>query len=141
MIVIDASLAVKWFLPESGADAAADILLSDKAIIGPDMLAVEVHATLVRGANIDKSNRFAAEASIMQFQKMIAANEVQLIRSTPANIERSANLAMDLGHPMKDCIYLALAMERDCELITADARFAEKARGVWPMVRLLGDGA
>ena len=138
IIVIDASVAVKWFLPERGADAAAEILLSDKAITGPDMLAVEVHATLVRGANMVKSNRDAAESFIERFQRMIAADAVQLIRSTPAQIERSANLAMDLGHPLKDCIYLALAMELDCELLTADARFAARAQGVWNKVRMLG---
>lgn len=138
VIVIDASVAVKWFLPERGADAAAEILLSDKAIIGPDMLAVEVYATLVRGANMVKSNRDAAESFIERFQRMIAADAVQLIRSTPAQIERSANLAMDLGHPLKDCIYLALAMELDCELVTADARFAARAQEVWTKVRMLG---
>lgn len=139
MIVVDASLAVKWFLPEAGADAAAQILLGDMAIIGPDMLAVEVHATLVRGANMVKSNRDDAESSIRRFQKMIASGEVALVRSQPNQIERAANLAIDLGHPLKDCLYLVLAMEMDCELVTCDARFAAKAQGVWARVRVLGD--
>lgn len=139
MIVVDASLAVKWFLPEVGADAAALVLLSDKVIIGPDMLAVEVNATLVRGANMVKANRQEAKSSIQRFQDMIEANDVQLMRSTARQIERSANLAIDLGHPLKDCIYLALAMELDCELVTCDAKFAPKAREVWNRVRLLGE--
>lgn len=138
MIVVDASLAVKWFLPEAGADAAALVLVGDKVIIGPDMLAVEVHATLVRGANMVKANRQVAESSIHRFQNMLESNDVQLIRSTPREIERSANLALDLGHPLKDCIYLALAMELDCELVTCDAKFAAKAKGVWERVRVLG---
>lgn len=138
MIVVDASLAVKWFLPEAGADAAALVLLGDKAIIGPDMLAIEVHATLVRGANMVKSNRQEAESAIKRFQNMIESNDVQLIRSTPRQIERSAGLAIELGHPLKDCIYLALAMELDCELVTCDAKFATKAKGVWDRVRFLG---
>jgi predicted nucleic acid-binding protein len=45
---------------------------------------------------------------------------------------------MNLGHPLKDCIYLALAMEMSCDLITCDARFAEKAKGAWARVRVLG---
>lgn len=138
MIVVDASLAVKWFLPEVGADVAALVLLSDDVIVGPDMLAVEVHATLVRGANMVKENRQVAESAITRFQDMIEANDVQLMRSTPRQIERSANLAIELGHPLKDCIYLAQAMELDCELVTCDARFAAKAKGVWDRVRVLG---
>ena len=139
MIVVDASLAVKWFLPESGAEAAAALLLEQDEIAGPDMLAVEVHATLVRGANMVKSNRLEAETAIRRFQAMIESGEVTLIRSLPNQIERAANLAIDLGHPLKDCIYLALAMELDCELVTCDARFAEKAKGVWDRVRVLGE--
>ena len=139
MIVVDASLAVKWFLPEPGAEAAAALLLEQDEIAGPDMLAVEVHATLVRGANMVKSNRLEAETAIRRFQAMIESGEVTLIRSLPNQIERAANLAIDLGHPLKDCLYLALAMELDCELMTCDARFAEKAKGVWDRVRALGE--
>lgn len=138
MIIVDASLAVKWFLPEPGAETAADLLLEQDEIGGPDMLAVEVHATLVRGANMVKSNRFAAETAIRRFHAMIEAGEVTLMRSLPKQIEHAANLALDLGHPLKDCLYLALAMELECELVTCDARFAEKANGVWAGVRVLG---
>ncbi len=140
MIVVDASLAVKWFLPEPSAEAAAALLLEQDEIAGPDMLAVEVHATLVRGANMVKSNRVEAETAIRRFQAMIESGEVTLIRSLPNQIERAANIAIGLGHPLKDCLYLALAMELDCELVTCDARFAEKAKGVWARVRVLGDG-
>jgi predicted nucleic acid-binding protein len=139
IIVVDASLAVKWFLPEQGADAAAQILLSNALITGPDMLAVEVFATLVRGANMVKSNRPDVESAIRRFQMMISMGEVQLVRSAPHNIEHAASLALNLGHPLKDCIYLALAMELECELVTCDARFAAKARGVWDKVRVLGE--
>ena len=139
MIVVDASLAVKWFLPESGAEAAAALLLEQDEIAGPDMLAVEVHATLVRGANMVKSNRVEAETAIRRFQAMIESGDVTLIRSLPNQIERAASLAIDLGHPLKDCIYLALAMEMGCDLVTCDARFAEKAKGVWDRVRVLAE--
>lgn len=138
MIVVDASLAVKWFLPEPGAEAAAALLLEQDEIAGPDMLAVEVHATLVRGANMVKSNRVEAETAIRRFQAMIELGEVTLMRSLPNQIERAANIAIDLGHPLKDCLYLVQAMEMDCELVTCDARFAEKAKGVWARVRVLG---
>lgn len=139
MIVVDASLAVKWFLPERGAEAAAALLLEHDEIIGPDMLAVEVHATLVRGANMLKSNRIEAEKAIRRFQAMIELGEVTLMRSLPKQIERAASLAINIGHPLKDCIYLVLAMELDCELVTCDAKFAEKAKGVWARVRVLGE--
>jgi predicted nucleic acid-binding protein len=102
------------------------------------MLAVEVHATHVRGANMVKSNRPDAETAIRLFQAMIELCELTLMRSMPTQIEQAAKLAIDLGHPLKDCIYLMLAMDMGCELVTCDTRFAAKAKGVWDRVRVLG---
>jgi predicted nucleic acid-binding protein len=139
VIVVDASLAVKWFVPEPESDAAAQLLLENSTITGPDLLAVEVHTTLVRGANMVKSNRREAESAIQRFQAILASGEVELIRSMPPQIAKAANLAIDMGHPLKDCIYLALAMDLGCPLITCDAKFAAKARGVYGGVRVLGE--
>ncbi len=139
MIVVDASVAAKWFLPEPNAEAAAALFdAKDSDLIGPDILAVEVCATLVRGANMVKSNRADAFTKLDKFQSMLEGGDLNIIRSEPDQLQRATRLAIDLGHPLKDCIYLALAMELDCELVTADARFAERAAGVWDKVRVLG---
>ncbi len=139
MIVVDASVAVKWFLPELNADSAAALFDSgDNELIAPDLLVVEVCSTLVRGANMVKSNRVDALSNLQKFQSMLEAGDVNVLRSLPDQLQRAARLAIDLGHPLKDCIYLVLAMELDCELVTADARFAGKAREMWSKARVLG---
>ncbi len=51
----------------------------------------------------------------------------------------AAKLALDLGHSLTDCIYLALAIELACPLITCDAKFAAKARGTYANIRALGE--
>jgi predicted nucleic acid-binding protein len=139
VIVVDASLVVKWFLPEPESDAAAQLLLENSPITGPDLLAIEVHATLVRGANMVKLNRREAETAIQRFQAMLASGEVGLISTMPPQIAKAAALALDLGHPLKDCIYLALAIEMACPLVTCDTKFAAKVRGVYAGVRVLGE--
>ena len=48
-----------------------------------------------------------------------------------------ASLALDLGHPLKDCIYLALAMKIGCELLTSDLRLAAKGQPLWPKIRVV----
>lgn len=141
MIVIDASIAVKWFVEETGSELARKLLLDRQGYLHiPDIFIVEVAATLVREANTNKSGSAFFAAGLARLIDMIERQSLRLERTQPSQILDAGRIAIDLGHPMKDCIYLALAMERGCELITADARFAEKARGVWPMVRLLGDG-
>lgn len=139
MIVVDASLAVKWFLPEPGsADAALVLEQYPGAIVGPDLLGIEVCATFVRGANMVKSNRADALNALGKFRTMIDDGIIGLRRTTIAQQDMAARQAIDLGHPLKDCIYLALAMELNCPLVTCDARFAAKAKGVWDGVRVLG---
>jgi predicted nucleic acid-binding protein len=55
MIVVDASLAVKLYLEESGTEPAFALIEAEAGnISAPDMLAVEVASALVREANIDK---------------------------------------------------------------------------------------
>jgi predicted nucleic acid-binding protein len=61
------------------------------------------------------------------------------MRTDNQALASAASTAIDIGHPLKDCIYLILAMELDCELMTCDARFAKKARDVWDRVRVLGE--
>ncbi len=139
MIVVDASLAVKWFLDEPLSDHAASVLSAHAGqIYAPDLLLVEVTSALVRNANMVKSNRENVEAALDRLGKLIADGDLLTRRSADPLIRQSASIAIALGHPLKDCIYLALAMEMECELVTCDARFAAKAREVWGRVRVLG---
>jgi predicted nucleic acid-binding protein len=139
VIVVDASVAVKWFLPEVGSETASALLMDeDVPVAGPDILAVEVCATLVRGANMVKSNRGDAITNLAKFKSMLDMEAVNLIRTTPDLLHQATTQAIDLGHPLKDCVYLALAMDLRCALLTCDARFAAKAKGVWDEVILLG---
>jgi predicted nucleic acid-binding protein len=140
VIVIDASVAVKWFLPEVGSDAASALLTADDVeLVGPDLLAVEVCATLVRGANMVKANRADALTKLAKFKAMLDMGAVNLIRTSPGLMHQAASRAIDIGHPLKDCLYLAMAMELGCDLVTCDARFMAKAREVWDRVRVLGE--
>jgi predicted nucleic acid-binding protein len=140
VIAIDASLAVKWYLDEPWSDEAEDLFASNAgAVIVPDSFVAEVIGTFVRRANIDKSLRAESESLIGQFTALFDAELISAQRLDPPAIARAAALALDLGHPLKDCHYLALAMEQECELVTCDARFAAKAKVAWEQVRVLGE--
>ena len=140
MIVVDSSLAVKWYLLELLTQEALDLLGEQEGnIVVPGIFVIEVIGALVRRANIDKALRSKSEQSIRQFASLIADGLIAASRVEPEQMITAASLALDLGHPLKDCIYLALAMELGCDLVTADARFAAKAKGVWAGVRVLGE--
>jgi predicted nucleic acid-binding protein len=139
VIVVDASLAVKWYLAEASSnEARAAFERHAGNILAPDIILTEVIGAIVRRANVNKAERAASEAAIAKFIALIAEGFVTVSPTSTTQMGRAANLAIDLGHPLKDCIYLALAMEMGCDLITCDSRFAEKAKGVWARVRVLG---
>ena len=41
-LVVDASVACKWFVAESGSDAAAALLAGDQMLLAPDLIVPEV---------------------------------------------------------------------------------------------------
>ena len=56
-------------------------------------------------------------------------------------LHRAALIALTLGHPLADCIYLSLARELRCGLATCDGKFVERAVRLYPEIRLLEDYA
>lgn len=137
MIVLDASVAVKWFIREISSDLADGLLVGAQPLFAPDLLVIEVAAALVRKANMDTSNRRASEAGLASFGELLDHKIVQIEATQSADLMVAAQLALDLSHPLKDCIYLALAMKMGCDLLTSDLRFANKAQGTWPKLRVL----
>lgn len=138
MIVIDASLAVKWFIDEPLSDEAETLLQEQSgAIAVPALFLSEVCGALVRRANLTPALRPAVDESMARFEAMLAGDAIVVKDMDVADVVAAGQLALDLGHPIKDCLYLQLAMTMDCPLITCDARFAAKAREVWAGVRVL----
>jgi predicted nucleic acid-binding protein len=140
MIVIDASLAVKWFLVEADS-SDANRFLSDFAgqIAAPDLIGIEVASALVRRADSIKAEASDMAVLVDKWAALLTQPAIRLYRGSPRRTREAARLAIELGHPLKDCIYLALARELDCDFVTCDARFAVKGSLIYPRTRTLTD--
>lgn len=136
MIVVDASLAAKWFLPEDGRDAALRFLAryTDR-LHGPDILLTEVSGAIIRRPNIDKP--FRNESLALLAEWWLVWERMATYRATAESVEQASYLAPDLGHPLPDCLYLQLAIEHGCVLATCDEKFRVKALHRYDQVRLL----
>jgi predicted nucleic acid-binding protein len=64
MIVVDASVAVKWLLPEPGGAAAQELLASEERLVAPSLIRTEVAAALARRARFGEIEPRDAETAM-----------------------------------------------------------------------------
>jgi predicted nucleic acid-binding protein len=124
MLVVDASVAIKWFLVEPGDREALALLDGDQSLIAPELVVAEVvNAVWKRliGGGIDRAQAADVPTAII---KLFA--ELRPIVSLAA---RTLEIAAELRHPAYDCFYLALAEERRAKLVTADRRLLSRLAG------------
>ena len=139
MIVVDASIAAKWFLIEQQtAEARVFLTRFEHELCGPDMLRVEVCQAVVAAANARRVTVGQAHAALERWLVRIEEGGLPLHPTDGIAMRVAADLAMQIGHPLKDCIYLVLADRLGCPLATADARFRDRV-GDPARVRLLAD--
>ena len=122
--VVDASVVVKWLVNEDHSEMAADLLDAGSTLIAPALVFAEASNALwamQRRGDISASDLADAVDTL---QAVPVSLPVPMPRLTPA----AARLAVDLDHPVYDCYYLALAVQTQYPVVTADSRFHEKVR-------------
>lgn len=116
-IVIDASVALKWVLDESGAEAAS--ALRDEQLIAPELWLAEAANALLRHARLGEITAAEARARMEEL-----ANASVASLAIEPHIDRALQFATELLHPVYDCLYLTLADHYDTYVVTDDRRFA-----------------
>ena len=119
-LVVDAGVAIKWVIDEPGTAQA--LSLRRHRLYAPDLLVAECANVLWK--KVQRNELTAPEALIAARLLQRADLELMPMR---ALLEPATRLAIALGHPAYDCIYLALAESMSCDLVTADRRLAAKA--------------
>jgi len=119
-LVIDASIAVKWVVEEDGTPEA--LVLRQKAkLTAPDLMIPECANILWK--KVQRNELSKTEALLAA--RLLQGAEIELapMRSL---LEAATRMSIELDHPAYDCMYLALAAETDCRLVTADQRLLRK---------------
>ena len=91
--------------------------------MAPDLLLVEAGNALRRKLK-------GGEISIVQAKAGLAfiSNSVKLRRVGLTVVGRAMEIAHVMGHPIYDCIYVALAEKRQAPLVTNDAELIQRMR-------------
>lgn len=118
-MIIDASVGVKWILPEEDSAKALDLFQQSELIV-PGLFHVEIGNALWRKAQ----NGEVELTTLLPF--LGGVPELVTTLSEVDYVPRAAEIAVELGHPIYDCIYLAMAGDLEMELKTADLKFLAK---------------
>ena len=120
--VIDASVALKWFVDEGDQNLALELTKYETQLLAPDILLAEVANVLrrkVRGNHIPEVQaEEAVQILLRTFPKAIASATL---------LGDAFAISTQMDHSVYDVLYLICALRRDdAKLITADAKFAAK---------------
>lgn len=122
---MDASIAFLWFANEPDRWGAGRLLETESALLAPDLMAVEA-----TNAWWKKLRRREMETADVE---QAVTNLLALgITWTPSAVllRPAARLAVELGHPVYDCMYLSLAAAHAATLATADERLRRGAERI-----------
>ena len=123
LVVVDASVALKWVVAEDGSEAAAR-LLDGRPLHAPPLILVEIANALWV---MQRRGTISADDGADALDRLASAP--WSMPSDPVGLVAQAfRLARLLDHPVYDCVYLALAMEVGAPVITADRRFVSAVR-------------
>jgi predicted nucleic acid-binding protein len=119
--LIDASVVIKWLVSEVGSDSAMKLHGTDLA--APDFMLIELANILWKKAR---------KGEISPAQTALGLTEVETMVETMPTLgleARALEIALMLGHPVYDCVYLAMAETLETKMTTADQRLLKACAG------------
>ncbi|MFP4536978.1 MAG: type II toxin-antitoxin system VapC family toxin [Dichotomicrobium sp.] len=134
MLVIDASVAARWFVPSLAWPGAKAILESGESFIAPEIILVEVANAFWKAVRADYMTSQEMATAIGHLPSLFT--DLVPVREL---VSDAGDLAVTLDHPVYDRCYIALARRVEALLVTADKRLAQPAQRVSGLeVRLIG---
>ena len=116
--VVDASVAIKWFLPEIHSDAALRLLAQQHTLHAPDLIFAEFGNVLwkrVRKNEISKNEATATLEGLLTLHLQVQPSQ--------SLVPLALEIACGANRTVYDSLYLAAALALQSPLVTADAKF------------------
>jgi predicted nucleic acid-binding protein len=121
VIIVDASAALRWFLPVRDEPLPVWRPASEQVLLAPDLFAIEVRSAALKYL---RSGEITFEAA----SDMVAAIDQMVPILAPMTEHKNLiwTLACELDHSPYDCTYLALCLHHNALMVTADKRLLRK---------------
>ena len=124
-LVVDASVAMKWYIPEAGSIQAAALLEGDRQLLAPELLVAEFGNVLWKKV---RRGELAPDQAQAIADALVSACPLTLYPMSPL-LGTALEIATTFQRSVYDAIYLALAVAEEGSLITADAKLFHALRG------------
>ncbi|HVX09884.1 MAG TPA: type II toxin-antitoxin system VapC family toxin [Pirellulales bacterium] len=135
-IVVDASVAVKWFVPEPGDEAAEQLLESGEPLIAPALIRIEVAGAFLRRLKKGELPEDDTRVAYQAWERTLATGAVRLVPDVEL-YDDAVHCAFMIRHDLPDCLYLALGKRLGASIITADPPFQKRAKQFYERISLL----
>lgn len=117
-LVVDASVAIKWYVKEEYENEASLLLNPQFALHGPELLVPEFGNIVWKKYRAGELTRDEANTATRLFSQRAITFHAQIALLRAAVFGASAS-----GQTVYDWTYLALAVVLKCPFVTADNRF------------------
>ena len=124
--VVDASVVIKWFVPEVHGETALHVLDAEDELLAPDHLFAETTNAIRKRV---RQREFSAEEGREIISRIDAEVEIRLV-SCRDLAGYAYEIALTYGRSIYDALYVALAVKRETRLITADDRLYSALVGI-----------
>jgi predicted nucleic acid-binding protein len=120
-LIIDSSVAIKWFLPEPFSSEACRILDAYKTgsltMMAPDLINAEFGNIVWKKHVFQGLAEPDAQTVIEEFGKLAF-----VLTSTASLLNDAYRLAVTHKRTVYDCLYIALSLRENCQFVTADEK-------------------
>lgn len=124
-VIVDASVAIKWFIPEVHALEARLWRNSGHELHVPSFFFdLEIANILWKKVQRNEIASFDAESILAQLPVLPVVRDME-----PPLLSAAFDLAVRTQRTTYDCLYLALAVQLNGRMVTADQRFYNSIAG------------
>lgn len=127
VLIVDASVAAKWFFREPDSDVALQLLSRvakhEFVLAAPDLLLYELGSVIQKRIRASQIDRIIGH----ELMRSVLRAPVKLIEPD-VFIEAAFYMASHIGMTMYDAAYVALATEMRTRVVTADERLVNTCR-------------
>lgn len=122
-LVVDANIAVKWLFTEAGTAEARQLLSPRIVLHAPDLI-------LTEAANVvwKKARRHEIANAQPYLEELARLPDAVALHPSADLVAHAATIALEIDHPVYDCLYLACAEAEEAPLVTADSRLCDAAQ-------------